>query len=295
MNKSMLLAATLLFAPAAHARPDPQGAAWWRHIEVLAANDMQGRLTGSPGYFKAADYVAAQFKAAGLKPAGENGGFFQTVRLTSQVVDQEASSVTLTLGGHSRPLRVGPKILLGSNSSNRRRSPLPGLPRVRPRLARQGFDDFAGQDLRGKIGVVIAGGPDELSAALKAHSGAYARYKAMKKAGLVGLISIPNPHSMDIPWARQRLLAKQSGMVISDPASQDPTGSFFSASINPDSAEALFAASGHRFAEVLALSDAHKRIGGFRFMRRSRPPSPPSARRSPPPTSSACWKARTPR
>ncbi len=263
-TQTLILAAVLAVASAAHARPDPNGADWWRHIEVLAADDMQGRLTGSPGYFKAADYVAGQFKAAGLAPGGEGGGYFQSVRLISQIVDQDASSVSLTVGGRDRPLRVGPDLLLGSRFEQPKAITAPlvflgyGLA-----LPEQGFDDFAGQDLRGKIGVVIAGGPDELSAALKAHSGAYARYQAIRKAGLVGLISIPNPKSMDIPWERVRLLAKQSGMVIADPASQDLTGPFFSASINPASAEALFAASGHHFADVLALSDAHKPIKGF--------------------------------
>ena len=44
-------------ASAAPAEDDPaaRGATWWRHVQILAADDMQGRGTGTPGYDKAAD------------------------------------------------------------------------------------------------------------------------------------------------------------------------------------------------------------------------------------------------
>ncbi len=40
---------------------------------------MEGRDTGSAAYQRAADYVAKRFLELGLKPAGEDGGYFQTV------------------------------------------------------------------------------------------------------------------------------------------------------------------------------------------------------------------------
>src|SRR5258707_1459792 len=58
---------------------DSDTLAWWHTTEVLSNDTMEGRDTGSPAYQRAADYVANRFKAAGLEPAGENGGFFQTV------------------------------------------------------------------------------------------------------------------------------------------------------------------------------------------------------------------------
>ena len=39
-----------------------------KHLRVLAADDMQGRETGTPGQRKAAEYIASQFSANGLKP-----------------------------------------------------------------------------------------------------------------------------------------------------------------------------------------------------------------------------------
>src|ERR1700743_35366 len=58
---------------------DADTKAWWHTTEFLSSDAMEGRDTGSPPYQRAAEYVAARMKAAGLKPAGENGGWFQTV------------------------------------------------------------------------------------------------------------------------------------------------------------------------------------------------------------------------
>jgi Zn-dependent M28 family amino/carboxypeptidase len=245
-------------------RPDPDGARWWSHIAVLASDAYEGRLTGTPGYLKAAAYVAGQFKAAGLAPGGADGGYFQPVDLISQSVDQDASRVTITVGGKPWTARMGEDLVLGVRIPQPTTITAPlvfigygiALPDV-------GYDDFGAQDLKGKIAVTISGGPDTLTGALKAHSRAYNTWKAVEKAGAVGLISIPNPASMDIPWARLRLLAKQSGMTLADPRFQDAKGPRLTATINPASAEALFAASGHSFAELKALSDAHKPIAGF--------------------------------
>jgi Zn-dependent M28 family amino/carboxypeptidase len=256
--------AALLLASGVQARPDPDGSAWWSHIEVLASNAYEGRLTGSPGYERAAKYVADQFAKAGLKPAGDKGGWLQRVEFVSQVVDGAASRVTLTVGGKTRILEIGEDLTLGS------RIPQPksltaslvfigyGLS-----LPEAGYDDYAGQDLRGKIAVIISGGPETVSGPLQAHSRAYVTWKAVERAGAVGLITIPNPHHMDIPWPRLRLLAQQSGMYIADPAFQDAKSDKFTATINPAKAEALFAASGRSFADVLALADQHKPIRGF--------------------------------
>src|ERR1700743_3990783 len=66
---------------------------------------MEGRDTGTEAYERAAKYVANQFQAADLKPAGDNGSFFQRVpmhqiELTEEksfveIVNSEGKSVTL--------------------------------------------------------------------------------------------------------------------------------------------------------------------------------------------------------
>ncbi len=51
----------------------PLGKQWWSHIQFLADDSLEGRDTGSQGFEKAANYMAEQFRAAGLEPAGVDG------------------------------------------------------------------------------------------------------------------------------------------------------------------------------------------------------------------------------
>ena len=69
------------------------GTAWWARVKALADDGMEGRLTGSEGYLRAAEYVISKFDAIGLQPAGVNGcyknpvQFDVTRRDRGQVVD----------------------------------------------------------------------------------------------------------------------------------------------------------------------------------------------------------------
>src|SRR5687767_13203635 len=51
------------------------------HLSFIASDILQGRDTPSPGLDVAAEYIAAQFRRAGLEPAGDDG-YFQTARWT---------------------------------------------------------------------------------------------------------------------------------------------------------------------------------------------------------------------
>lgn len=52
----------------------------YKHLSVLASDEYEGRETGKPGGWKAAEYIAAHFKSLGLK-APVNGSYFQKVGL----------------------------------------------------------------------------------------------------------------------------------------------------------------------------------------------------------------------
>ena len=85
-----LLAFSLLLAACATTRAPTQAERaerWWGDVAVLADDKMEGRLTGTPGYQRAADYVVSQARAIGLQPAGDNGSFFQRIAFEEQFVD----------------------------------------------------------------------------------------------------------------------------------------------------------------------------------------------------------------
>jgi len=55
-----------------------------KHATYLASDELEGRCAGYPGCDKAADYIAESFKKSGLKPAGDNGTYFQKFRLVGK-------------------------------------------------------------------------------------------------------------------------------------------------------------------------------------------------------------------
>ncbi len=57
-------------------------------VAKLADDAMQGRGPGSEGHEAAAEYIAEQFRAAGLEPAGDDGSYFQSFQITGEN-DQE--------------------------------------------------------------------------------------------------------------------------------------------------------------------------------------------------------------
>ncbi len=73
---------------------DPDTLAWWHTTEALSNDSMEGRDTGTAAYQRAADYVAKRFAAAGLKPAGDNGTYFQSVPMHETDVIPEGTSFT---------------------------------------------------------------------------------------------------------------------------------------------------------------------------------------------------------
>lgn len=69
-----------------------------QHLEYLASEELQGRLTGTPGEVAATEHVAAYFKKWGLQPGGDDGSYFQSFDFTAGVAVGEDNKMSLTLG-----------------------------------------------------------------------------------------------------------------------------------------------------------------------------------------------------
>ena len=118
---SVLLAAlSSLQTATAQAHPrdkeihDVDTLAWWHTTEALSGDAMEGRDTGSAAYQRAAEYVAGRFRAAGLKPAGEDG-YFQSVPMHEVAVDAAGTSFTLVRqSGAQVPIEFLQQITIGA-------------------------------------------------------------------------------------------------------------------------------------------------------------------------------------
>jgi Zn-dependent M28 family amino/carboxypeptidase len=71
------LASVTLFGKSTVPKIDPEKIR--AHVKYLASDELEGRGMNQKGGDMAAEYIAAQFKSFGLKPAGENGTYFQQV------------------------------------------------------------------------------------------------------------------------------------------------------------------------------------------------------------------------
>lgn len=94
------LAGGALAAPRSAGIKDPDTRAWFQLTEQLASDAMEGRDIGSPGFDRAADIVVQRFKAAGLKPAGDNGGWFQVFPVHEVKVEKAGIEITGPQGVH---------------------------------------------------------------------------------------------------------------------------------------------------------------------------------------------------
>src|SRR6185312_10059108 len=81
-------------APAENNKSNFDGTSWWGYVKVLAADEMEGRETGSAGLKRAQAYVVEQLKKNGLEPAGADG-FYQTMQFESRQIVESGSSLAL--------------------------------------------------------------------------------------------------------------------------------------------------------------------------------------------------------
>jgi Zn-dependent M28 family amino/carboxypeptidase len=265
MKRIFVVVLTILTSLSLQAQqPQSRNSAWWAHVEALANDGMEGRNTGSPGHKRAADYVAGQFRKAGLEPAG-SGGYIQPVKFKTRRIVESASSLALLRNGNSEPLVLGDDANISMRTDPARAIEAPlifagyGL-----RIPESGIDDLDGLNLQGAIVVYISATPKSLPGPLQAHFGSAAeRWRMYKAAGAIGTISIANPKSSDIPWERSTLARLQMSMSLADASLDDTQGQQIAVTMNPAHADKLLTGSGHTFAELLALVDAGKPVPEF--------------------------------
>lgn len=66
-----------------------------KHVYILAADSMEGRLTGSAGEQKAAEYIAGYFKEAGLVPAGDSKTYYHSFTFSPEVIFGEKNNLEI--------------------------------------------------------------------------------------------------------------------------------------------------------------------------------------------------------
>lgn len=196
---------------AASALPDISPAALEAHVRFLGADSLEGRGTGTPGYDKAARYVAARFADLGLDPAGTNR-YLQPVPFrrgrtveSSLVLEGPSGRRELTPG---RDYIASPNLLLARSEVT---APLvfAGFGVTAPDRS---YDDYRSIDARGKIVVLLTGAPGSFPATERAHYAAgQVKGRNAVRHGAVGLL-IVRARDVTFPWDRQVRQARGGAM-----------------------------------------------------------------------------------
>jgi hypothetical protein len=246
MKAAIALAALGFIAAAPAPKLDVDTAAWWSMTAQLSNDSMEGRDTGSPAYMRAARLVASRFQAAGLKPAGENGSWFQNVPMH----EIRITGAKLRVG--NRPLVFLHDLTISPNEATPARVDAP--------LAYAGYcgRGSLGQ-VRGKI--VICHGTHRAGLPSAAE-----REAAVRAAGAAGILTIADP-GFTVEPPRWPYAYARTVTLATDPRKPDP---FLRMTLNAASLGKLLAGSGRSAAALIAGGSAGQPLPSFAIPNRLR-------------------------
>jgi Zn-dependent M28 family amino/carboxypeptidase len=238
---------------------------------TISSDAFEGRGPATRAETKTINYIADQFRAVGLRPAGDvRGGqrsWFQDVPLLkSDIVGNP--QFTLNLGnGKSLPLLQGNEIAL--------RAPLNGQKLVAFQNAQllfvgygvsapeRNWDDFKGQDVRGKLLVVLINDPDfeggegNFGGKAMTYYGRWTyKYEEAARRGALGVLIVHETDPAAYGWntVKNSNTNTQFDIVRQQP---EAAHTIFESWIQRPVAEQIFAASGLNFDQAKAQAKTH--------------------------------------
>jgi hypothetical protein len=133
------------------------------YIEFLASDQLDGRQTLTPGYRKAADYVAARFKEWGLKPSGDGGtSYFQKVPIKTTVT-VNVGIPALGVGNRSYSFDDADFTVNPMSTARTAVKAEVVFAGYGMSLPDKGLDEYAGLSVQGKIVLALKGSPENFA------------------------------------------------------------------------------------------------------------------------------------
>ena len=132
------------------------------YIEWMSRDTLEGRKTLTQGYRQAADWAAAKFEKWGLKPAGEDGTYFQNVVIKRK----------FTYRAGRPDLKVGKHLFLMDEEDFSIHDASTAATSVKAQVVFVGYgisvpdlglDEYADVDVAGNIALVLKGSPNDVS------------------------------------------------------------------------------------------------------------------------------------
>ena len=215
MFKPLFRAAALvsLFIAAAPAPAQPPAgpvtpAGLLRHIRVLASDQYQGRAPGTEGERLTTAYIVREFQARGLEPAGENGGWFQTLHLASR----RPETATLRWTG-PQPGQLGADdIVITGREAHEVLADAPLIFAAHgARLPERGIDQLAGAEVRGAVVLILYEGPQ-----IEGFPPIAERVRTVAAAGAAAVVVVVATDDR-LPWDQIRNVVRRGALRPDDP------------------------------------------------------------------------------
>jgi Zn-dependent M28 family amino/carboxypeptidase len=235
-------------AKAAAASIDPEKIR--THVRFLSLDLLEGRGPGTRGAELGAEYIATQFALAGLKPAGENGSFFQPVPLFAVHTDEDKTRFAF-VSAKDEPVNLTYGTQIVAKDETGQASAEIDAPIVFVgygiHAPEYNWDDYAGVDLKGKIALVIVNEPpsdDEKffkGKALTYYGRWTYKYEEASRRGAVGVLVIHRTDLASYGWE----VVRNSQAIEKSYLQGDPLATLRAAAwIQHDVAQHLFTLAG---------------------------------------------------
>lgn len=233
------------------------------HVKFLADDLLEGRGTGTRGGDIAAAYIAAVFAAYGLRPAGDDGTYFQKVDFTGVLTQPDSTMSLQPRNGAALDLRLGEEYVTSNQTQTDEvdvDAPIVfvGYGIEAPEY---GWDDFKGVDVKGKVVLVIVNEPPSTDrnffmAQTMTYYGRWTyKFEEAARKGAVGALIIHRTDLASYGWQVVRSSWSNEQVYLrNDREPKLATAAW----IQLDVARQLFAASGLTLDDMLQLAGTRK-------------------------------------
>jgi hypothetical protein len=235
-----------------------------RWLSHLASDDLQGRQVFTEGLGLAATYIADHLQEWGVAPAGDDGTYFQTVKVLGMRT-RSASRVTVRIGDRVRTFADGEGVTFPRNQGGKQTIAGPlefvgyGF-----QFAPLDIDDYAGRSMAGKVAVYVGRRAPGMTATHNRLTNARARLATDTMGALAAIGPVLPPAGGGrgggaAPAAGQTQAAAASRVDFQTAQRVDlPVAPLLTA--GDEFFEFVFAGSGHSYADVKAKAERQEAL-----------------------------------
>jgi Zn-dependent M28 family amino/carboxypeptidase len=178
------------------------------HVRFLSHDLLEGRGTGQRGGDIAADYIATQFALDGLKPAGDNGTYMQTVPMVGITLASESTFSLVPAKGAERQLKPLSEYVAYDETQQPNSTVNADIVYVGYGIEAPEYhwDDYKGVDVKGKVLLMLVNEPTTADPnffkgkALTYYGRWTYKFEEAARKGAVGAILIHKTEMASYPW-----------------------------------------------------------------------------------------------